>query len=30
MTTLLSCTNLFNGKRAMLVGCGYKDEIKYR
>ena len=22
--------NLCNGKSAMLVGCGYKDELKYR
>ena len=23
-------TNLSNGRSAMLVGCGYKDELKYR
>ena len=23
-------TNLSNGKSAMIVGCGYKDELKYR
>ena len=24
------CLQWINGKRAMLVGCGYKDELKYR
>ena len=23
-------TNISNGKSAMLVGCGYQDELKYR
>ena len=23
-------TNISNGKSVMLVGCGYKDEFKYR
>ena len=23
-------TNISNGKSTMLVGCGYKDELKYR
>ena len=22
--------NISNGERAMLVGCGYKDKLKYR
>ena len=26
----VSKTNIDNGKSAMLVGCGYKDELKYR
>ena len=24
------CNNISNGKSAMLVGCGYKDKLKYR
>ena len=23
-------TNINNGKSAMLLGCGYKDELKYK